>query len=100
MENPFELLDQRISVIEDKLDRLIQRIEDPESVMPVWMTTRQLAEYLSVSANMITKLRTNKIPYYRFGGKIMFKKQEIDLWIKKTRHMPGNEHLSEYLKTQ
>ncbi len=28
MENPIELLDQRLSTIEDKLDRLLSRIDE------------------------------------------------------------------------
>jgi len=29
MENPFELIEQRLAIIEGKLDTLIQRIDDP-----------------------------------------------------------------------
>jgi len=47
MENPFEILDQRLSIIEDKLDRLMATIDDQKdtSVLdPTWVTTKQLSQ--------------------------------------------------------
>jgi len=97
MENPFETLEQKLASIEAKVDDLIQKIEDPQSASPVWMITKQLSQYLGVSASTVTKLRTSKIPYYKLGGRVYFKKQEIDEWIEKTRHKAGSEYLDEYL---
>lgn len=98
MENPFELIDKRLAVIEGKLDDLIQRIESPPpSSSPTWITSKQLAQHLGISVAAVTNLRINKIPYYKLGGRIYFKKQEIDEWIEKTRHKTGGEHLHEWL---
>jgi hypothetical protein len=47
----------------------------------------------------VTNLRTYKIPYYKLGGRIYFKKEEIDEWIEKTRHKTGGENLEEYIGT-
>lgn len=97
MDNPFESLEQRLSVIERKLDELIQKINDPESSDPVWISSKQLAEYLGISTTTVNKIRGSKVPYYKLGGRIYFKKQEIDEWIEKTRHKSGGEYLNDYL---
>lgn len=97
MDNPFETLEQKLITIEEKLDDLIEKIEDPESSSPTWLTTKQLAKNLGVSSSFITNLRISKLPYYKLGGKILFKKQEVDDWIKETRHKSGSEYLNEHL---
>jgi len=99
MENPFELIENRLSRIEEKLEGLIQRIDHPTGSSPTWITSRQLAQHLGISVSAVTNLRTNKIPYYKLGGRIYFKKQEIDEWIETTRHKTGGEHLNEWLET-
>ena len=97
MENPFEIIDKRLTAIEGKLEALIQRIDNPASESPTWINSKQLAQHLGTSAAFVTRLRTGKIPYYKLGGRIFFKKQEIDEWIEKTRHKSGEEHLEDYL---
>jgi len=78
MENPFESIEKRLAGIEEKLAGLIQRIDHPSASSPTWITSKQLAQYLGMSVSAVTNLRINKIPYYKLGGKIYFKKQEID----------------------
>lgn len=97
MENPFEALDKRLSEIERKLDRIMKKLEDPEGTDPVWMTTAEVAKYVGISKAMVTNLRTYKLPYYKLGGRILFKKQEVNEWIEKTRNKPGSEYLNEHL---
>jgi excisionase family DNA binding protein len=98
MENPFEQIEKRLAVIEEKLDSLIQKSDNPTApASPTWITSKQLAQHLGISVAAVTNLRTNKIPYYKLGGRIYFKKQEIDEWIENTRHKTGGEHLHEYL---
>lgn len=101
MENPFELLDQRLSIIEDKLDRLIERIDgqkDTSVLDSTWVTTKQLSQHLGISTAAVTNIRGTKIPYYKIGGRILFKRQEVDEYIKKSRYMSGRDNLDEYLK--
>lgn len=100
MENPFETLENRLSTIESKLDGLIERIEDPKSSFPIWLTSKQLAQHLGISISTVSKIRGSKLPYYKLGGKIYFKKQEIDEWIENTRHKTGGEFLNEYLSSK
>lgn len=101
MENPFDLLDQRLRAIEDKIDGLIQKTnnqEKPSSLSTTWITTKQLAQHLGISTAAITNMRGSKIPYYKIGGRILFKREEVDEYIQKSRYMSGRDNLDEYLK--
>ena len=101
MENPFEILDQRLSQIENKLDLLISRIDDKKDTSmldPTWVTTKQLSQHLGISTAAVTNIRGTKIPYYKIGGRILFKREEVDEYIQKSRYMSGGDRLDEYLK--
>jgi len=63
------------------------------------MTSKQLAHHLGLSVSAVTNLRGTKIPYYKIGGRILFKKQEIDEFIQNTRHRSSGEYLNEYLNS-
>ncbi|MBE0654595.1 MAG: helix-turn-helix domain-containing protein [Bacteroidales bacterium] len=100
MENPFETIEQRLLAIEGKLDSLIQKMDNPENLSPKWINSKQLAQHLGISTAAVANLRINKIPYYKIGGRILYKKQEIDEFIEKTRHKSGGEYLDEYLNSR
>lgn len=103
MENPFESIEKRLEAIEKKLDSLINTVENPDKnpkLSPTWMTSKQLMPYLGISSSVLASLRLNKIPYYRIGGKILYKKQEIDELIEKSRQKSGNEYLNDFLISQ
>ena len=102
MENPFELIEQRLAIIEGKIDSLINSIDKPidTNLSPTWITSKQLAQHLGLSTTAIGNLRINKIPYYKIGGRILYKKQEIDEFIEMTRHKGGREYLDEFLNSQ
>ena len=90
MENPFDIIDKRLSVIEDKLDGLMSRIDnqkDTSVLDPTWVTTKQLAQYLGISTAAVTNLRGSKIPYYKIGGRILFKREEVDEYIENSPYM-------------
>ncbi len=100
MENPFDIIEERFSKIEEKLDLIIKSLENFDiNHSPTWVTTKQLANQLGVSSSTITKLRGDKLPYYKIGGRIMFKRQEVDEVIEKTRHKTKGDYLDEYLKS-
>jgi excisionase family DNA binding protein len=101
MENPFDIIEQRLSAIEGKLDSLINSIESPKDsyLSPTWITSKQLAQHLGLSTAAIANLRINKIPYYKIGGRILYKKQEIDEFLEQTRHKGGREYLNEFLNS-
>ena len=101
MENPFEILEQRLSGIEDKLESLIQRIDnqkDSSVLDPTWVTTKQLSQHLGISTAAVTNIRGSKIPFYKIGGRILFKREEVDEYIQKSRYMSGKDNLDDYLK--
>ena len=103
MENPFETIEQRLSSIEVKLESLIKKVDTAgaaSNLSPTWVTSKQLAQHLGISTAAVANLRINKIPYYKIGGRILFKKQEIDEFIEKTRHKSGGEYLDEYLSSR
>lgn len=97
MENPFEKIEKRLETIESKIDSLMQEILSPATPKVTWMPSKQAAQYLGVSNAFMTSVRGSKIPYYKLGGKILFKKEEIDEFIEKTRHKTGGEYLDDYL---
>ena len=100
MENPFDIIEQRLTSIEAKLQSLIERLDNPnDSPNPstTWINSKQLAQHLGISTTAVGNLRINKIPYYKIGGRILYKKQEIDEYIEKTRHKSGGEYLNEFL---
>jgi hypothetical protein len=101
MENPFDLIEQRLGSIEEKLDSLIQSIENPkdDKASTTWINSKQLAQHLGISTTAVGNLRINKIPYYKIGGRILYKKQEIDEFIERTRHKGGGEYLNEFLNS-
>jgi excisionase family DNA binding protein len=98
MENPFELIEQRLVTIEGKLDNLIQKIDkDSPNLSPTWVTTKQLSQHLGISTAAVTNLRGSKIPYYKIGGRILFKREEVDAYIEKSRYKSGSDNLNEYI---
>lgn len=100
MENPFELLDQRLSSIEMKLESLVQRIDnqkDSSVLDPTWVTTKQLSEHLGISTAAVTNIRGTKIPFYKIGGRILFKREEVDEYIQKSRNKSGEENLADHI---
>ena len=102
MENPFDIIEQRLTSIEAKLQSLIEKLENPtesSNLSPTWINSKQLAQHLGISTTAVGNLRINKIPYYKIGGRILYKKQEIDEYIEKTRHKGGGEYLNEFLNS-
>ena len=89
----------QLEAIEKKLEGLIQRIDKPPVISTTtWITSKQLAQHLGISPAAVTKLRYSKLPFYKIGGKVLFKKQEVDEFIEQTRHKTGGEYLNEYLE--
>ncbi len=102
MENPFELLEQRLATIEEKLDSIIEKIDNPKDsskLSPTWITSRQFAQHLGLSVSTVTNLRGKKLPYYKIGGRILFKTEEVNEFLENTRHKSSGEHLSDYLNS-
>lgn len=80
MENPFELILERL----DRIERAIERIKIPEQKPPVneVMDVKDVVAYLKTSSSAIYKLTySNGMPHYKNAKKVYFKKSEIDDWV-------------------
>ncbi|SHM22765.1 helix-turn-helix domain-containing protein [Flavobacterium xinjiangense] len=80
MENPFELILERLDRIEKAIEKLnasgpLAQFNDP-------MDIKDLATYLKMSVSAIYKFTsTDTIPHYKNGKRLYFKKEEINQWI-------------------
>lgn len=80
MENPFKLILARL----DSIERAIERIKIPTQIQVVneLMDMKEVVLYLKISSSAIYKLTSsNRIPHYKNGKKVYFKKSEIDEWV-------------------
>ncbi|MBW4971174.1 helix-turn-helix domain-containing protein [Croceibacter atlanticus] len=84
MENPFEIINQRLERIEVLLENMHRttssnNIEVAKS--PI-MTIKQLSAYLDLSLSAIYKLTSSKeIPHVKRGKRLYFDKKDIDAWV-------------------
>ena len=84
MENPFE-------IILEKLVRIEKAIENLSSIGPLAnandpMDIKALSAYLKTSPSAIYKFTSQaSIPHYKNGKRLYFKKEEINDWIFTTK---------------
>ena len=77
MDNPFELILEKLDLIEEKLNRLEQNKAEQEELMDI----ETLGKYINYQKSSIYGLvQKNKIPYIK-RGKLFFEKGEIDKWL-------------------
>lgn len=80
MQNPFELIDQRLDKIEAMLAELLA-INTPtiERVLEENLSITELAKYLKCSKVTIHKYKKRKLfPFYGTGKMTYFKRSEVD----------------------
>jgi excisionase family DNA binding protein len=99
MENPFEIINQKLVSIERQLE-LINRTLDLQSEkresLNQWMKIDELSEYISLAKQTIYGMTSNKtIPYYKKGKKLFFKKEEIDKWMNESRKKTQTEFIQD-----
>lgn len=85
MENPFEIIIERLNSIENFLIELA-RIQNPvfsnQVIQEEFMTVSSLGQYLDISVSTIYQLTCKKeIPYCKKGKRLYFNKKEINEWI-------------------
>ena len=81
MENPFEIIVERLDRIENILLGLKPevRIIEPQSRM---LTLKQLCDYVKMAIPTVYGMTADRtIPHYKVGKKLFFKSDEIDEWI-------------------
>lgn len=80
MENPFELILERLDRIENAITKL--NIDTTIAEVNHPMDIKELTAYLKNSKSAIYAMTaSNKIPHYKSGKRLYFKQSEIDEWI-------------------
>lgn len=94
MENPFELINERLQKIEDLLQQLLQQ-EPPvveENFSNQLMSVEEVAKYIGLSKPTIYTMKSNKdIPFIKTGKKLLFRRKDIDEWLNKHRYRTKDE---------
>jgi excisionase family DNA binding protein len=80
MENPFELILERLDRIEKAIQNLnnFSNVPDANQIMNI----AEVATYIKVAKTTIYSMtHRNTIPHYKNGKKLYFKKSDIEEWI-------------------
>lgn len=83
MENPFELILERLAVIENLLRTSTKNdnLADKEKNTEIF-NIYQAAEYVSLSkATIYSKTASREIPHFKKGKRLYFKKSELEVWM-------------------
>jgi predicted DNA-binding transcriptional regulator AlpA len=97
MQNPFEFLDHRLSVIESYLVKLDEKFYPPQQA-DQWFDLNELCSYLPdkpATATVYAWVHTAQIPCHKGGKKLRFLKSEIDNWLMQGRKKTFAETASE-----
>ena len=90
MENPFEIIVQRLDAIERLLIEFkggTQIEEAPTKKEDELMNVQQVADYLTLAVQTIYGYVGNReIPYLKHGKRLYFRRTEIDDWLGQARH--------------
>jgi len=78
MNNPFEEIDRRLSIIETMVNNLIHKNQDTSNDPEPLMTVQEIAKFLSLSMPTIySKISKGELPYMKKGKRVYFLKSEI-----------------------
>lgn len=94
MENPFEILEHRISNVENKLDLILEKLElhKPEIKYDDLWCIQETSEYLRLTVSTIySKVSRREIPCVKRSGRLYFKKTELDNWLDEGRRFTLDE---------
>jgi len=95
MENPFEIIIEKLNNIEQLLLEIKQGqggTFNSKSPNVEFMNVTQVAEYLSLAkATIYALVYKMEIPNYKQGKKLYFKKADIDEWLSKSRRKTREE---------
>lgn len=100
MENPFELIMERL----DRIERAIENLKTENAIVveSKAMNVSEVAKYLNTNVPSIYGLTSRaEIPHYKIAKKLYFKKEEIDEWIfsKKIKtNLDIEKEVDEYLQ--
>lgn len=81
MENPFELIIDKLNNIENLLKTVVKKDNGTVTITEV-LNLSQAAEYVSLSKSAIYKKTSERnIPHFKQGKKLYFKRSELDGWL-------------------
>ena len=81
MENPFDLIMNRLDSIENLIKATMKNKVESSIVTEIF-NLNQAAEYLSLSKSAIYKKTSEReIPHFKQGKKLYFKRSELDDWL-------------------
>ncbi len=81
MENPFELILDKLNTIENLLKTVMKNDNGTVTITEV-LNLNQAAEYVSLSKSAIYKKTSERnIPHFKQGKKLYFKRSELDDWL-------------------
>lgn len=57
------------------------------------MSEKEAAEYLGLRPNTLSNWRITRKgpPYYRVGGRIIYRLKELEFWLQRHKQLPENE---------
>ncbi len=101
MENPFELIIDKLNNIENLLKTVMKNDNGTVTITEV-LNLNQAAEYVSLSKSAIYKKTSERnIPHFKQGKKLYFKRSELDDWltgIKITTKAEIEKEADEYIR--
>lgn len=99
MENPFEIILEKLSTIEKSVISIENQLKNNSTGLEL-MSTSEVAEYLNFTKGTVYGLvHQRKIPVIK-KGKLYFSKQDIDNWLlefKKPTTYELNEAADKYI---
>tara|TARA_R110002124_G_C8652826_1_gene489477 strand:- start:244 stop:576 length:333 start_codon:yes stop_codon:yes gene_type:complete len=84
MENPFEIINERLERIENLLENIYSNIGTKETniITSKIMDIEQLSSYLGLSKSHVYKLTSSHtIPHSKRGKRLYFDKEIINSWV-------------------
>ena len=84
----FDQLPKLVSELNEKVDKLLSLQEQPEEEPDRVLNLNQLIDYLPEKPARQTVygwVNYRKIPYHKEGKKLLFRKSEIDQWLRNGR---------------
>lgn len=76
---------EELKLITNEIVAALKPILQGRNAEDGWMDATRAARYLDLSPNTFDKYRYDEfysIPGYRVGGKILYKREDLDLWVR------------------
>lgn len=82
MNNPFSIIDHRLKVIEDLLQRIHGDELQSNARCETYLKIDKAAEFLSTTPNALrVMVSKNQIPYLKKMGKLFFRQSDLIEWL-------------------